>query len=150
MKTEDMELCQQAAKVLHLRDIVLLGSRFSRGEVVAEKGVQQFKKEVKYQRAALVENDKKKEVLQCIVLLGTRVVDEASADKIDEASVLFTIEADYLVDFEISGELSEEAAKAFASFNAVHNAWPFWRQHVYDIAQKARLPHLDIPLYQVK
>lgn len=150
MNNKDMELCQHAAQLLKLRDIVLFGSRFNRGDAQSAEGVQQHKKEVRYQRATIVENEEQKNLLQIIVLLGTRVVDKENAEDVENAALHFQIEADYLIDYQLSGELSEEAANAFASFNAVHNVWPFWRQHVYDIVQRGRLPHLDIPLYQGK
>jgi preprotein translocase subunit SecB len=47
----------------------------------------------------------------------------------------------------MTGELDEKALATFANLNGVHNVWPFWRQHVYDIVQRARLPQLDIPLF---
>jgi hypothetical protein len=37
--------------------------------------------------------------------------------------------------------------KIFAELNSVHNVWPFWRQHVFDIVSRARLPHLNVPLF---
>lgn len=42
--------------------------------------------------------------------------------------------------------LTKKEVEEFASFNSVHNAWPFWRQHVFQTINNAHLPSLDIPL----
>jgi len=65
----------------------------------------------------------------------------------DKTKVYFGVEATYLVIYELVSPLSEEALKAFADFNVVHNVWPFWRQHVFDLIGQARLPELQIPLF---
>jgi len=147
MNEHEVELCKQAAQSLKLRDIVLLESSFSRGESVAEEGIQQHKKGVRFQRVIVKEDNKKKSLFHIIVLLGTRVVDDESNEEVESARLHFQIEADFLVSYQITGELTEEAGRAFASFNGVHNVWPFWRQHVFDLVQRAHLPHLDIPLF---
>ncbi|MEO8460730.1 MAG: hypothetical protein ABI451_09395, partial [Dokdonella sp.] len=64
-----------------------------------------------------------------------------------EPAIYFLIEAAFLVEYDVTGALEEDAIAAFANFNAVHNVWPFWRQHVFDIVQRARLPQLEIPLF---
>ncbi|MBL0039624.1 MAG: hypothetical protein IPP28_00945 [Xanthomonadales bacterium] len=65
----------------------------------------------------------------------------------EDPNAIFIIEADFLVNYEIKSEIDEECIKAFADNNAAHNVWPFWRQHVFDTISRARLPHLDIPLF---
>ena len=61
---------------------------------------------------------------------------------------LFTIEAVYRVDYEILKKLTEEEIGEFSSYNAVHNVWPFWRQHVYYIAGNSGLPTMILPLFR--
>jgi hypothetical protein len=68
----------------------------------------------------------------------------------EDPPVYFEIEADFLIEYDVRGEPSNEAIKLFAEFadlNSVHNVWPFWRQHVFDIVSRARLPHLNVPLF---
>lgn len=101
-------------------------------------------REVKYLLGDAEFGGKTHKILQVIVTLGVRVVADKDGD---DPAVCFLIEADFLVEFEMSSDLDEKAVEAFANFNATHNAWPFWRQHVYDVVQRGRLPHIDIPLY---
>ncbi|MBB1062084.1 hypothetical protein H4F98_16035 [Lysobacter spongiae] len=81
-----------------------------------------------------------------LVSLGTRLV-PPSQDNDSEVDAFFVIEADFLVNYEMKADIDQECIKAFADNNAVHNVWPFWRQHVFDMVSRARLPQLEIPLY---
>lgn len=146
MNDADKALCQEAAKALALNDITLFESRFRRGDLSKAEGSIQNKKGVRYTRSTLTVEGKEHSSLQVLVSLGTRVVKAGSTDD-DEKSLLFMIEADYLVEYRIIDEISDDAAKAFAHFNGVHNVWPFWRQHVFTTVEQGRLPRIDVPLF---
>lgn len=141
----------EALKHLRLKDIMLATSRFQRpsDELVAEgeKLLQQHKRAVGFSVGSVVEAEEEieKRVFQVLVHLGTRVVSDSIEQS--EAAPHFEIEAEFLVLYEMTGDIEEAALTAFANFNAVHNAWPFWRQHVFDIVQRGRLPQLEIPLF---
>ena len=70
--------------------------------------------------------------------------DEEGAEK----DPLFTIQAEYRVDYLERKELTEHELDAFTQFNSVHNVWPFWRHHVYETVSKASLPQITIPFFQ--
>jgi len=146
MNEQDKALCQEAAQALKLNDITLFESRFERGDLSKAEGTLQNKKEVRYTKTSREVEGEEQSLLQVLVSLGTRVV-EAGAEEEEEANLLFMIEADYLVEYRIKDEISDDAAKAFAHFNGVHNVWPFWRQHVFNVVEQGRLPHIDVPLY---
>ncbi|WP_204353715.1 protein-export chaperone SecB [Salinisphaera orenii] len=135
---------QQAASGLRLRDIALYTARFDRTEWAApvEQGMQQHKRQVNHRLLRRDGADGQPDRLQVMVALGTRVV---SGDEAEDTEI-FKIEADFLAEYDVSSCPSEEAAEAFAEYNAVHNVWPFWRQHVFDLVQRGRLPNLEIPL----
>ncbi len=61
---------------------------------------------------------------------------------------LFTINTVYRVDYEIVKALTTEEIKEFSTFNTVHNAWPFWRQHIHYISNNAQIPRITIPLFR--
>jgi preprotein translocase subunit SecB len=84
-------------------------------------------------------------LLQVRVSLGTRVVQQVEEG---EPRALFVIEADYLVEYEMTDDVPDDALKAFAEFNAIHNVWPFWRQHVFGVVDRGRLPRLEVPLFE--
>jgi|SRR5580658_534774 hypothetical protein len=132
-----------AVGALKLKDIVLHAARFSRPteldqEVSAHESV---KRAVAFNRvpgsAGVPES------LRIFVGLGVRIVGTSGRPP----PVYLEIEADFVADYEIKTAITEDAIRAFASFNAVHNVWPFWRQHVFDVVNRGRLQHIDVPLY---
>jgi hypothetical protein len=136
---------RSAVGALKLRDIILYAARFGRPSQIAADadGVLRGKRTIQFTR-----NDKtaeQPESLQIAIGLGVRItgLDQDGS----EPPVFIEIEADFLADYEITSDISEESIKAFASFNAVHNVWPFWRQHVFDVVQRARLDPIEIPLF---
>jgi len=150
MKPEQLALIEQAISALKLRDIMLHESSFKRPapppvttDSIAAK--QQTKRQVKFVigTAPAGEDGQPLTLLQVYVELGVRV----SGIESDSSPVYFEIEADFLVEYEIKSELSPDAMKAFADINSVHNVWPFWRQHVFDVVSRGRLPHLEVPLF---
>ncbi len=147
MTPANHELIQQATQSLRLRDITLYASRFERPqptELLSAEALQQYKRETAYGVGGLSNGEEKQHSLQVTVSLGTRVV---WPQKDAEPTVLFLIEADFVVEYEMTGTIDDKAIKEFADFNSVHNVWPFWRQHVFDIVQRGHLPKLDIPLF---
>ena len=156
------EQLSEAISALKLVDLTLLNAGFDRPspQLGLIRGyTQQDFRQVVYRvfdgdpKAGSVEGKR----LFVIVKLGVRLVresEEGSASEpesegVDESDVevLVTIEANYIVEYEMLAEPSEESLEAFAKFNAVHNVWPFWRQHVFDIVQRGSLPKVDIPLF---
>jgi hypothetical protein len=149
MNSENETRLLAAAQALKLRDIQLFEAFFDRPTTVFSSeqpaARQEHLRGVQYVMGdAQLEDGESHKILQFLVHLGTRVVNDATDA---EPDVYFRIEAKFLVEYEMTSALEEDAIKAFADYNAVHNAWPFWRQHVYDIVQRSRLPHLDIPLF---
>ncbi|MBB3192091.1 hypothetical protein [Halomonas cerina] len=75
--------------------------------------------------------------------LGKRVV----VMKDGEDSPLFSIEATFRAEYLMSRpDLNKDALKEFATHNGLHAIWPFWRQFVYDMMPRLRLPIPEIPL----
>jgi hypothetical protein len=92
------------------------------------------------------------EYLRALVTLATRAVlapieAEAPSQSSSDHPVLFEVEATFAVVYQVTHQPTEEQLDAFVSFNCVHNAWPFWRQHVYDTLKRASLPVLTVPLF---
>lgn len=92
-------------------------------------------------------------LLRAIISLGMRGVvaqEEGGATQLatDEESVVFQVEADFAVTYEVLQAPSDEELAEFVRFNCTHNVWPFWRQHVYDTLKRASLPLVAVPLFQ--
>jgi hypothetical protein len=135
---------KSAVGALKLKDIVLNEARFRRPtEMDRETTVQELvKRAVEFKRVPATGDAG--ESLRILVGLGIRFAAISSAP---DAPIYLEIEADFVAQYEVGAAISEDAIRAFASFNAVHNVWPFWRQHVYDIVNRGRLQPIDVPLY---
>lgn len=139
------EALKSAFGSLKLKDIILHEARFSRPTAppAEVEAMVRAKRIVQFGRADAAESGAPTDLLQVMVALGVRVTGKEG----DDAPVYVEIEADFLAEYEIVAEITEESIKAFASFNAVHNVWPFWRQHVFDVVQRARLSPIEVPLF---
>jgi hypothetical protein len=138
-----VDVLRTAVAALRLKNIVLQSARFSQPIPVSAEGeAHEFvKRAVQYQR---VPGDKgSSETLAVQVGLGVRI----AAAPNEKADIFVEIEADFVASYEIKAVVTAEAITAFASFNAVHNVWPFWRQHVFDIVNRAHLFPIEIPLF---
>jgi Preprotein translocase subunit SecB len=142
---------------LLLGDIALWSARFEQ-PVEYEPGRHdelmgtQARRRVKGELLKIVGDDgEEKQQLRALVELGVRmVVNDRDRDdpRTDDADVLFLIEATFAVSYTIVGAAPPaQEMEHFLRFNCVHNAWPFWRQHVYDTLKRASLPVISIPLF---
>lgn len=150
MKDEEKASLREIATHLKLRDVVLLDAKLVRPmgiEAFSYKGdaIQEHKRAVQYGQGDGEIDGRAVTLATFEVELGTRVVrKEVVGDAAKD--VIVEIDARFLVLYEIGQPISEEAMDLFAKLNAVHIVWPFWRQHVFDLVQRAHLPRLEIPL----
>lgn len=145
MKAETHKLIEAATKALSLSDVILFNARFERPSPPTGELTQEQKSGVRYSVLDAEIDGEQNKILQSIVDLGVRLVAPAEKEDDDGAEAL-VVEARFVVNFLITGSISDAAVEAFARFNAVHVAWPFWRQHVFDVCQRGHLPILEVPL----
>lgn len=89
-------------------------------------------------------DDEQFPLLRTLVTFGLRSV---CKDGDGEEAVIYTVEAVFAVEYVVLEPPSADQLKQFVDFNCVHNAWPFWRQHVYDTLKRASLPVPAVPLF---
>ena len=143
---EDRELLQQAAKALQIKDVVLYGSKFEQENPLPNEGTEVIQQQMEGWRYQQGETDDRL-WLQVLYRFGARLVQPGEDDDA-VGETFYTIEAEFLVHYQIEhGELSEEAIRLFAKFNAKHNVWPFWREYVFATCQRARVNPPEIGLY---
>ena len=145
------------ADCLQLQDIALWESSFKR-EKEYQPGLHQGRLASHSRRAARAEildvedaQGAHHSVLRAIISLGMRGVlldssAEPGASK-NEPEVLFQVEADFAVTYEILKTPTDDELHDFVLFNCTHNVWPFWRQHVFQTLKEASLPILPVPLF---
>lgn len=71
----------------------------------------------------------------------------STEENLDVGDKLAYFEANFVVAYSLKNEITEEAVSQFSKKNVVHNAWPFWRELVFDLARRANLPQPRIPLF---
>ena len=149
MNPELRDQVKRASENLKIQDIILFECSLVRPERDADKlkgmVTQESKRAVRFFTGESDDGEGVKRILQVLVSLGTRVVPPTVDGS--EQNAFFIVEADFLVNYEMKSEIDPECIKAFADNNSVHNVWPFWRQHVFDVVARARLPQLEVPLY---
>jgi preprotein translocase subunit SecB len=143
MSPAQKELIAQAAKALKIRGLFLYQSKFLRPTNPPEDAAEVLRQDRRGVEWAVGEGPDKSRQLEVKVSLGLRVMERDAP----EAKVYLVIEAEFAVVYSMEGDLRDEALNAFAEFNAVHNVWPFWRQHVFDIVKRGDLPDLIVPLF---
>lgn len=82
--------------------------------------------------------------LACAVSFGTEFPNDPGNDPWG-IFALFRLE--YTV--EEGPDLADGDAEQFAHWNAVFNAWPYWREYVASTLSRAELPHFVVPVIGV-
>ena len=147
----DASLVARASRKLELRDIALHAMSLQRQADIdpclyplSVESRSEIKTETE-QLSFLDKDDEKIPVLRAFVEL-TLSGFEAGQD--EEETLLFTVCAEYRVDYTIRDQLEDDEIQAFSEYNAVHNIWPFWRQHVSQTLSQANLPRITIPFFR--
>lgn len=150
MNKETAELIQSVSRQIQIRDVVLYGSLFQQEESLPRDRkvdvVQQSREGWLHQ---ISESDGRPDWVHVHFHFGVRM-SKPGADGADEhGDLYYVIEAEFVAFYRVldGAELDENAVAAFAEHNGKHNIWPFWRQHVFDVCQRARLSPPEIPLY---
>ena len=155
MGSDIQSLLASAIASLELQDIVLYQNRLKRGNPFPDDPDSvslQTRKEAYFIGEGLsdpsfVNGDQP--MLVAGASLGVRVVRNSQNDGESESAEVFVeIEADFILDYAITDKtVSREALEKFVEVNVLHNIWPFWRQHVYDVRQRALLPQINIGFF---
>ena len=147
----EVQAVRRAQKKLELRDIVLHTSSLDRNDDIdpllyPTRIRQKSNVRVSVDKVSFADTEGEAiHILRANVQLGVYGFDEDK--KGAGAQALFTIRATYRVDYLEAQQLTENELDAFTQFNAVHNVWPFWRQHVCETVSKASLPRVTIPFF---
>ena len=153
------DIIKSAATKLELLNIVLHEAQLARNPEHENPSnypasiVQQNKLVVEAEEATYQADSKRIKIFRVYVSLGKRAVEELAEHTEQagqkKAKIFFTVEATFRVDYLMKAKLTEEEIREFSQNNAVHNVWPFWREHVYEVARKAELPRLSVPLMRM-
>ena len=102
---------------------------------------------VKTSRNAAVVREPGDDGTLCIEATFGLEVRSDSEDEALQAEVRGTFELSYQVPTD--EVFSSEELEAFADFNAVFNAWPYWRELVQASLARMSLPVLTVPVFRI-
>ncbi len=154
----DKALITSATGKLELLNIVLHEARLFRNKKIDPLAYpadlrQQFKTVIHSEELSFEtpnKSDDKINLFRVYVELGARAISERAAKRSTKnkssPKIYFTVEATFRVDYLMKDKLTKNEAEEFSNFNAVHNVWPFWREHMLHSLRAAELPHLNVPL----
>lgn len=143
-------------KSLRLQDIALWESELQRGptQVHPTDGIRfQEMRAVRAEQAQAISPEVAEPVdlLRVLVTFGVRAMNEVSDDAApssdDDDPFLYALVSTFYADYIVVDSITQDHIEQFASKNAVHNMWPFWRQHVFDTLKKASLPVPEVPFF---
>jgi hypothetical protein len=135
---EFLSLRPEARRVVRRCESYVLGNSINGHEkpmlrVFCEFGIRAFGDEV----------NPKSEPTPSDVVQG-RAADASAAETDD---LVFHIEATLVVLFELRRDFEKKDMDLFFVNCCTHMAWPFWRQHVFDVVKRANLPDVPIPIF---
>lgn len=155
----DHELIREAIKKMELLDIYLNEGKLTRDKNF-DSGVpvQQIRQQNKLAVTADIlgaeeDTDEGSGLLRALVTVGLRFVpdlDENSDESDSALAVHAEVEATFCAVYRYSEKMTDDEISEFLRFNAVHNVWPFWREHVLRVSAEAKLPRPSIPLMKPK
>ncbi len=156
----DKKLINAASRRLELLDVALVEhtlntdeSEYYFGQLMPDDFDQQTLLHIEPTLFGYQSDDHEIETFVVRVSLGVRLVASDSAEGENEGNadrrVYCSITATYRAEYVVVGEVPKpDALFEFASCNAVHNVYPFWRELVSYTARNARLPPIQVPLYK--
>jgi hypothetical protein len=80
-------------------------------------------------------------VVACLLTFGTAFEGDEPYELIGRFRATYTLEA--------GPDLDDDDLEQFAHWNAVFNAWPYWREYVASTLSRAHLPPLTVPVMRV-
>lgn len=151
MTTQITPALQQAIDALSILDVYLGSSRANvqsgflvKYQDISMAEVQQLQTPL-YSRNYEVSSEGQH--LNIAWLLGLRWVERNEDEK--EPTVIAQIEAEFIAEYRVEGELGKESIDEFAKKNAIYHIWPYWREFLCSQAERLRLPRPTVATLQL-
>jgi hypothetical protein len=61
--------------------------------------------------------------------------------------LVFLVEATLCVVIQLKRDFDQKDMDPFFANCCAHMAWPFWRQHVFDVVARSKLPQVPLPIF---
>jgi preprotein translocase subunit SecB len=94
----------------------------------------------------VVEVDQSSRLFRVFIELGIRWTNNMHESSSEEVAAW--IEADYVAEYTITGEVEIDCLEQFALRNVSYHVWPYWRELLTTQCEKMRLPRVMLPTVQ--
>ncbi|ADL54767.1 hypothetical protein [Gallionella capsiferriformans] len=98
-------------------------------------------------QSVVMEREGDGRLLRVFVDTGARWVDLTESD--EECSVRAMIEASFVAEYRVTGELDQTCIDEFSLKNASYHIWPYWRELLTNQCTRMHLPRLMLPAVQL-
>ena len=102
---------------------------------------------VKTANVVELSDEGKTQLLRVFLRLGARWADPDEDN--EELSVRALIEAEFVVEYEITRELEQASIDEFCLRNVSYHVWPYWRELLNSQCTRMHLPALTLPTMQL-
>lgn len=136
------EAVGRIARRVEVQGIELIGMHFSRADSSAVPGSHAAANRVP-EIGIRVDWDLSEErsTLGCVLTFGLIFQEQAPYELVGQFRLSYAISGD--------GALDQDDLNNFAHWNAMFNAWPYWRELVSSTLSRAQLPHFLVPVMGV-
>lgn len=144
---------QQAIDALSLRDIYQRNSvsictdgfepKYSDPEKLTVQHMHQVRKS-----EMIFFEEEKLNVLRVFLSLGARWVETDQAQE-PENNIMARIESEFVSEYLVNEELSQEAIDEYCLKNSSYHVWPFWREFLMSQCTRMQLPKFVLPTMQL-
>lgn len=97
-------------------------------------------------KSEIVQIDNNEKLFRVFVEVGVKW---ATEDEEKELTPQVFIEAEYVAEYAVNGELEGECFNEFALRNVSYHVWPYWRELLTSQCDRMRLPRIMLPMTQI-
>lgn len=93
----------------------------------------------------LLDTENRKQLLRIYISFGVKWKEEQYSDE-----VLSQIAVEYILEYALKKELSQDCVNEFALKNSMFHVWPYWREYLGSLCDRLNLPKITLPTVQLK
>lgn len=140
-KQEDLKALSRIVPKVEVDDLYMISCNFNRDIDITHYESVRVNLSSSGELLSVAEDGFRSKVSLCLVANPER-----------EENEILRIESEYILSYLIHSKkkLETNDLKTFCSINSVYNIWPYWRELVDSIANRADLPLPKMPLIKVK
>lgn len=99
-------------------------------------------------KSEVIQDDDENKLFRVFVEAGVKWLPKGK-DVEEDISHLALIEAEFIAEYNISGDLEKDCLDEFALKNVSYHVWPYWRELLASQCDRMRLPRLLLPMTQI-